>query len=98
MRLIIYPLILDKLEKKHGVSADEVEQAFWNRTSGLAKETRPQNQGEEPRFWFISMTDTGRDLKVVFFFDHKVPVIVTAYEPSDDEVNFYEKIQRCKKK
>ena len=100
VRIIIYPFILDKLEIKHGVSAGEVEQLFLNRTGFLAKETRAQNQGDEDRFWFISSTDEGRELKVVFFMDvvEKVPVIITAYEPDENEVNLYEKIERQKKK
>ena len=100
MRIIIYPLILDKLTNKHGVSANEVEQTFLNRSGSLAKEVRPRNQGDEVRLWFISTTDMGRELKVVFFIDadENAPVIVTAYEPNDDEVKLYEKIQRQKKK
>ena len=100
MRIIIYPLILEKLQNKHGVSADEVEQAFVNREGSLAKEVRPQNQRDEPRLWFISQTDKGRELKVVFFFDvdENAPVVITAYEPDDDEVKLYEKIQQQKKK
>ena len=100
MRVIIYPSILGKLRNKHGVSANEVEQAFLNRTGVLAKEVRSKNQGIEDRFWFVSTTDKGRELKVVFFIDaeENVPVIITTYEPNDDEVNLYEKIQRQKKK
>ncbi|MGE0526564.1 MAG: ADP-ribosyl-(dinitrogen reductase) hydrolase [Bdellovibrionales bacterium] len=96
MRIIIYPLILEKLRNKHGVSADEVEQAFLNRTEKLAKEVRERHQGDEPRWWFISTTDVGRELKVVFVQDEdgKTPVIITAFEPNDDEVKLYEKIQR----
>ena len=100
MRIIIYSTILDKLKNKHGVSASEVEQVFLNRTGVLAKEMRAKNQGAEDRFWFISPTDKGRELKVVFFIDidENVPVIITAYEPNNDEVKLYEKIERQKKR
>ncbi len=100
MRIVIYPLILEKLSDKHGVSADEVEQVFLNRAGFLAKEVRPHNQGEEIRFWFIATTGVGRELKVVFFIDtdQNAPVVITAYEPNDDEVKLYEKIKRQKKK
>jgi uncharacterized DUF497 family protein len=98
VRIIIYPLISEKLQAKHGVSADEVEQVFLNRTGRLAKEVRDRHQGDEQRWWFISTTDVGRELKVVFIRDDdgKTPVIITAFEPSDDEVKLYEKIQRQK--
>jgi len=100
MRIIIYPAILEKLKNKHDVSAGEIEEAFLNRHGSLAKEVRPRNQGTEDRFWFVSATDQGRELKVVFFIDaeENQPVVITAYEPNDDEVNLYEKIQRQKKK
>ena len=73
---------------------------FLNRAGSLAKETRPQNQGDEDRFWFISTTDKGRELKVVFIIDNdeNAPVVITVYEPNDDEVKLYEKIQRQKEK
>ena len=91
-------IILEKLRIKHDVSIEEVEQAFLNRTGKLAKEVRTRHQGDEQRWWFVSTTDMGRELKVVFFKDDdcKIPVIVTAFEPSDDEVKLYEKIQRQK--
>ena len=91
---------MEKLKSKHKVLADEVEQVFLNRTGALAKEVRPRNQGENARFWFIAHTDRGRKLKVVFFVDveEKAPVVITAYDPNDDEVKLYEKIKRQKKK
>ncbi len=100
MRIIIFPFILDKLRDKHGVSVDDVEQTFLNRDGLLAKEERAKNQGDEDRYWFISTTDLGRELKVVFFIDvnENAPVVITAYEPNDDEVKLYEKIQRQKRK
>jgi uncharacterized DUF497 family protein len=84
MRLVVYPEIEQKLLEKHRVSVAEVEQAFLNRTSPMAKEVRPQHLGKDPRYWFISETDLGRRLKVVFVDDatEPAPVIITAYEPA----------------
>ena len=73
MRIIIYPSILEKLKNKHDVSATEVEQTFLNRADKLAKEVREKHQKGEQRWWFISATDTGRKLKVVFFNDPERP-------------------------
>jgi len=100
VRIVIYPLILEKLTKKHGVTVHDVEQTFLNRTGSLAKEVRQQNQGSEDRFWFISSTDIGRELKIIFCIDpdENIPVLITAYEPDDNEVKLYEKLQRQKKK
>jgi len=98
MRIIIYPSILEKLKNKHDVTADKVEQAFLNRTGKLAKEVREKHQKGEQRWWFISKTDVGRKLKVVFFNDpiEKAPMLITAYGPNDGEVNLYEKVQQQK--
>jgi uncharacterized DUF497 family protein len=95
MSIVIYPSILRKLQEKHGVSREEVEQAFANRTGKLAEEMRPKNQGDSPRFWFISETDSGRRLKVVFVFDDEEsgPVVITAYEPNIKEESLYESLQ-----
>ena len=91
MHLVIYPPILIKLRDKHQVSPQEVEQAFLNRLGKLATETRPNNQGDSPRFWFISETDSSRRLKVVYADDptESGPVIITAYEPNAKEESLY---------
>ncbi len=99
VRIVVHPHILSKLQKKHGVDADEVRQAFANRAGVLAREIRPQHRNGR-RFWFISQTNAGRLLKIVFFFDHeqKAPSIITAYEPNLTEVELYEKIKSKKEK
>ena len=94
MDLVVYPSIALKLKDKHRVLVDEVKQAFLNRSGRLAREMRPQNQGSFPRYWFISETDTGRRLKVVFVHDpdESGPVIITAYEPNSKEEILYASI------
>jgi len=95
VKLIFYPPISRKLGAKHQVSEQEVEEAFLNRTGKLAMELRPQNQGVNRRYWFISETDHGRRLKVVFAVDPKEhgPVIITAYEPNKMEEQLYARLQ-----
>lgn len=94
MKLVVYPEIEEKLRKKHQVSVSEVEETFLNRTGILAKEIRPQHSGKDPRYWFISETDAGRRLKVVFVDDRTepAPVIITAYESNEMEEEEYEKL------
>jgi hypothetical protein len=91
MSLVIYPPIEHKLKVKHQVTVQEVAQAFLNRTGKLATEVRPKNQGGHPRYWFISETDAGRRLKVVYADDptEPGPVIITAYEPNPKEESLY---------
>ena len=95
MRLVVYPEIEEKLETKHQVSISEVEEAFLNRTGTFAKEARPQHLGKDPRYWFISETDVGRHLKIVFVDDPTEPgaVIITAYEPNEMEEEEYARLQ-----
>jgi uncharacterized DUF497 family protein len=95
MQLVVYAEIEEKLSRKHQVTILEVEQAFLNRTGELAKENRPQHTGRDPRYWFISETDTGRRLKVVFVDDRTepAPVIITAYEPNNSEEEEYARLQ-----
>lgn len=91
VKVTIYPKIREKLRSKHQVSEDEVVEAFLNRDGELLEELRPQNQGDEPRYWFISETDAGRRLKVVFILaGNEPPIIITAYEPNDKEEEVYE--------
>ena len=95
MRLILYPAIRRKLAEKHGVTMAEVQEAFRNRRGKLAKELRPLNRGEYPRYWFIAETSSGRRLKVVFVRDpdEPWPVVITAYEPNEAEEGLYVALQ-----
>ena len=95
MKLVVYPEIAQKLREKHRVSVTEVEQAFLNRTLPMAREVRPEHLGKDPRYWFISETDLGRRLKVVFVNDaaEPAPVIITAYEPNEMEEEEYAELQ-----
>ena len=78
-----------KLRDKHGVEFDEVVEAFINHTGHNVKDNREQHQTVPPTEWFISETDEGRRLKVVFIFRDGTFVIKTAYEPSPDEEQLY---------
>ena len=89
--LVIADVIKRKLSVKHGVSEEEIQEAFLNRQPlVLAPEIRIKNQGTDPRYWFISETDRGRKLKVVFVFGSAgPPEIITAYEPNTSEEFLY---------
>ena len=83
--------IIEKLKQKHHVSIDEVWECFLNRKQGFLEDTRLNHQTEPPTFWFISHTDRGRKLKVVFINQHDGYEIKTTYEPNSKEVIIYEK-------
>jgi hypothetical protein len=89
--LIIADVIRRKLAVKQSVSEDEIQEAFLNSEPlVLSPETRSKNQKMDPRYWFISETDRGRKLKIVFALGAKGPPhIITAYEPNATEEFFY---------
>jgi len=92
LNLTISIVVIEKLSEKHGVTRDEIEECFYNRTKGLLEDTREQHQTTPPTMWFIAETDGGRHLKVVFIeLENAAYEIKTAYEPNAEEVRIYEK-------
>lgn len=94
MSIIISPKVRNKLamEKKPPVSVEEIEQCFADRDRSLLYDTREKNHSIPPTQWFISSTDMGRLLKVVFIdLGNGNIVIRTAYEPKDEEKYIYRK-------
>ncbi len=92
MNLHFNKTIILKLKHKHKVMPSEVEECFYNRNKGLLEDTREEHQTRPPTLWFISETDHGRILKVVFIeLQNGRYEIKTAYEPNEIEVTIYEK-------
>ncbi len=91
MSLVISPQIAEKLAKKHNVSPEEVAQCFANRTGKYLRDTRSQHSSNPPTMWFISETDFGRKLKVVFIHDNGNVYIRTAFVPNATELGIYKK-------
>ena len=60
-------------------------------TGGFPRDSREQHQTDPPTRWFISRTDAGRLLKVVFIhyqFANEI-YIKSAYEPNPTEIDLY---------
>lgn len=95
--MLISPRVLQKLEEKHNVSRDEVWQCFLNRTGGFLIDHRLEHQTAPATKWFISETDKGRKLKIVFVdamtANGKEVAIKTAYEANADEIAIYDSLQ-----
>jgi len=86
---------LEKLRTKHYVERHEVIECFDNRTKKALIDDREEHRTNPPTEWFISETDAGRRLKVVYIrVSASATVIRTAYEPSEDEERIYR--QRAK--
>lgn len=88
--------IAEKLAHKHSVSVPEIYQLWMNRMGRILMEHRERNQGRFPRYWFLSETDAGRRLKVVFTEDpnFEAPVIITVHPPTPEAEVIYEKENR----
>jgi uncharacterized DUF497 family protein len=92
--IIISPKVRNKLatEKKPPVSFEEIEQCFADRDRSFLYDTRDKNRSIPPTQWFISSTDMGRVLKVVFIeLENGNIIIRTAYEPNNKEKEIYNK-------
>lgn len=88
--LIISNRILLKLKSKHSVDVNEIEECFLNRTKGLLIDTRLNHKTTPPTYWFISSTNVGQELKIVYI---ELPdgryEIKSAYAPNPTEVRIY---------
>lgn len=78
-----------KLSTKHGIDEDEIIQCFANKTHGDLLDTRLEHQTVPPTRWFISETDRGRKLKIVYIYDGNNIIIKTAFHPTDNSISVY---------
>lgn len=100
MNLYISAKVRKKLREKHNINEDEITQCFSSREKGYLEDTREDHKSDPPTLWFVSETDYGRSLKVVFILKEavdedgaktKVVNIRTAYEANADEIRIYQK-------
>ena len=89
MRLVISQTVAKKLSEKHRVSRSELEQCFENRIGGMLLDTREEHRTDPPTLWFLSETDAGRKLKIVFVQRGELVFLKTAYDANEDERRIY---------
>jgi uncharacterized DUF497 family protein len=90
VQLFMTENIRKKLESEHGVQPTEVFQCFLNREKGFLLDDREEHKTDPPTQWFISNTDAGRFLKVVFIRTSATEIdIKSAYEPNSKEITIY---------
>ena len=90
LNLIVSKSTEQKLASKHGLTIAEVRQAFTNREGGFLEDPREQHRTDPPTQWFVSTTNHGRVIKIVFVHrDGKVHV-KTAYDANPTEIRIYE--------
>lgn len=90
----ISPEILSKLQVKHNVTAREVEQCFENKCGLYLEDDREEHRTDPATLWFIAPTNRDRLLKVVFIFINGTVHIKTAFEPTQEVVDMYERVAK----
>lgn len=93
MKLLISQKIRHKLANKNPpVTEDDIVQCFSNRTGKLLEDDREDHKSDPVTKWFISETDYGVKLKVVFiYYPEKGVAIRSAYTPNPEEIRIYSK-------
>ncbi|MBC8951959.1 hypothetical protein [Xenorhabdus sp. PB62.4] len=93
MKLLISSKVRQKLSNKTPpVNEEDILQCFSNRVGRFLEDTREDNRSDPPTKWFISETDYGMKLKIVFvFYPDKGIAIRTAYAPDYEELRIYNK-------
>lgn len=91
--LHISPSVMEKIEAR-GISRADVEQCFLNREGGLCDDTRAVHLTDPLTQWFVSYTDKGRRLKIMFVPEKDGPDLKSAYEATDEITRIYEKYAR----
>ena len=98
LKIYISESVTRKLKEKHKVAKYELFQCFRNRTGKFAYDVRERHQTNPPTLWFISETNAGRRLKLVFLrYDKTEFVIKSAFEPNAEEERIYRYAQRGQK-
>lgn len=91
MRTIIVTTRIDeKLDSKHAVTVEEVDQCFDNKCGVNLIDDREDNRTDPPTLWFIAETNRGRLLKIVYVYRDGKIFLKTAYEPNETEIAIYE--------
>lgn len=88
MRIYLSQATRAKLARlDHNVTEQEILQCFANRERGFLTDSRPEHQTPIPTQWFVSETDYGRRLKIVFIHDVKsLTIDIKSAYPATDEV------------
>jgi hypothetical protein len=87
--IVISPAILEKLTDKHGVTRREIEQCFENREGEYLEDSREEHKTDPATLWFISPTNAGRKLKVIFVFNNGNIYIKSAYDAKPSHIEVY---------
>ena len=94
LNFVLSKEIIEKLSDKHNVSTVEVEECFYNRCGDLCVDDRDKHRTDPPTQWFVSETDKGRKLKVIFVLNDSGICIKSAYDANEKIQQLYVKQNR----
>jgi uncharacterized DUF497 family protein len=89
MALVVSAKIEAKLRLKHGITLDEVMQAFADRPDYVLEDEREEHKSDPPTWWFIASTDSGKLLKVVYIERDADVHLRTAYPANKTEIAIF---------
>lgn len=92
--LVISPKVLEKLRDKHHVDPKEVAQCFENKDGPLLLDDREDHKSNPPTLWFLSVTNKGRLLKVVYIQRGTTIHLRTCYAPNERELEIYQRARQ----
>ncbi|MCF8199757.1 MAG: hypothetical protein K9J42_13390 [Sulfuritalea sp.] len=92
MAVIFSQVIRDKLAAKHSVSEDDVRECFANKAGQYLEDPRADHQTDPPTLWFVSETNSGRRLKVIFVYRDGNIFIKSAYGADENSIRIYERL------
>jgi uncharacterized DUF497 family protein len=88
--IIISPRIDHKLDEKHTVTVDEVDQCFDNKCGVNLIDDREEHRTDPPSLWFIAETNKGRLLKIIYVYRDGKYYIKSGFEPNKSDIETYE--------
>lgn len=92
--LIVSAAILDKLQRKHGVTVRDVEQCFENKCGVYLQDTRENHRTDPPTLWFVAPTNAGRVLKLMLVYRDGSVYLKSAYDATPEIQLLYERFAK----
>jgi hypothetical protein len=92
LKLIIAEPITKKLADKHNVTRKEIEQCFLNRELPVLIDDLEDHRTDLPSLFFISHTNAGWCLKVVYIQKWPSVIIKTCFEPTEAMMAVYRQL------
>ncbi|KAB8059516.1 BrnT family toxin [Janthinobacterium lividum] len=88
--IVITPRIDQKLDAKHDVTPEEVDQCFDNKCGVNLIDEREDHKSDPPSLWFIAETNKGRLLKIIYVYRDGKYFLKSAFEPGAGDIDTYE--------